>query len=429
MVCYETLQCNSGLLCLDWREICDGTQNCLEGKDEENCDLLEMNHCHPEEEYRCENGMCIPQEFFLDGDLDCLNWSDEMQFKVSGNCPTESVNIECDDHMCPPNEWSCGDGKCISDRLMFQRLPIDVTCESGRDQYFMCETNIVQGPWTMENGRCFQGDQYQSPRVINHNDVEVRCEYLLKCILSRDMEKNCSCYKNSGCSGEFDRVCRLSVIRYPRGAVVTPFTFFLFNPERDWTNDLPDLILINGTVRCRNALITVTKTIPFDSNWNGRQMIEEHFCRAFLSNISSSLTCHHQKESTDVCNEWNPCLSRTRNRDGSNNCLNRRDEQGQTEMEIEKSCTGVRRHRFRCSREEPSCLSVIAVGDRYADCRNGFDELLFGVGRTISSFGCHNQRRDQCSRLRQYIEQSSSTSTTTKRRHSREIWTSFSFSL
>ena len=40
VICYQMLECDSGVLCLDWREICDGIQHCLEGKDEENCDLL-----------------------------------------------------------------------------------------------------------------------------------------------------------------------------------------------------------------------------------------------------------------------------------------------------------------------------------------------------------------------------------------------------
>ena len=81
IVCYQTLECHSGMLCLDWRDICDGIQQCLEGKDEDNCDLLEMNRCDEEEEYRCTNGMCITQEFFLDGELDCLDWSDEIQME------------------------------------------------------------------------------------------------------------------------------------------------------------------------------------------------------------------------------------------------------------------------------------------------------------------------------------------------------------
>ena len=34
IVCYKMLNCGAERLCLDWREICDGIQNCPEGRDE-----------------------------------------------------------------------------------------------------------------------------------------------------------------------------------------------------------------------------------------------------------------------------------------------------------------------------------------------------------------------------------------------------------
>jgi hypothetical protein len=64
--CYTTLNCSYGMLCLDWRDICDHYQNCMDGIDEENCDKLEFNECE-DNEYRCTNGMCIPEEYWLDG--------------------------------------------------------------------------------------------------------------------------------------------------------------------------------------------------------------------------------------------------------------------------------------------------------------------------------------------------------------------------
>jgi hypothetical protein len=70
-LCYTTLTCEYGLLCLDWRDICDGRQQCINGTDEEACDLLEFNECE-EDEYRCSNGMCIPDVYFLDGKLTFL---------------------------------------------------------------------------------------------------------------------------------------------------------------------------------------------------------------------------------------------------------------------------------------------------------------------------------------------------------------------
>ena len=413
VVCYQTLECNSGMLCLDWREICDGFQQCLEGKDEENCDLLEMNRCDLDDEYRCANGMCIPEEFFLDGDLDCLDWSDERPFNDSWECPQTSVNTECDDHLCPFGLWSCGDGQCIQDRMWFQRLHIEMTCHSRRDQYFVCETHQRFSQWTMSNGRCFRDDQNDSLPVTSRNDEET-CEYLLRCVLSLDF----FCNDDSESVEEHDRECRLSVIRYPREAVMTPFTFFLFNRTRDWVNKQPDFLLINGTVRCRDALITVReKRIPFDSNWDPRRVIEEYFCRPFRMNMSSSVilltrhSCHHQNDSTDVCQEWNRCLSNTRIRDGIKNCLNGRDELEQSEVEMEKTCARVRRHRLRCSTDQFTCLGMISWGNGLSECRNRFDELFFGVGRMLSSIGCHRQRQDECFLLRQYISQSSTSTT------------------
>jgi hypothetical protein len=66
LLCYKTLPCASSPLCLDWQEICDGKQRCSNGLDEENCDKLEFNECE-ENEFRCTNGMCISEEFWLDG--------------------------------------------------------------------------------------------------------------------------------------------------------------------------------------------------------------------------------------------------------------------------------------------------------------------------------------------------------------------------
>jgi hypothetical protein len=66
ILCYETLPCGTGDLCLDWREICNGIQRCPDGIDEENWDKLEFNECE-NDEFRCTNGMCISEQFWLDG--------------------------------------------------------------------------------------------------------------------------------------------------------------------------------------------------------------------------------------------------------------------------------------------------------------------------------------------------------------------------
>jgi hypothetical protein len=66
ILCYTSITCDYGLLCLEWRNICDGFQNCNDGWDELNCDILEFNEC-ADDQYRCADGLCIPDLYFLDG--------------------------------------------------------------------------------------------------------------------------------------------------------------------------------------------------------------------------------------------------------------------------------------------------------------------------------------------------------------------------
>jgi hypothetical protein len=128
--CYMTLICDSGLMCLDWRHICDGKndriddsfksiystlslgkQQCMDGIDEDYCERLEFNECE-DDEYRCANGMCIPEEYWLDGDFDCMDWTDEIgTIASSGHSCFNALSFVCDEHLCHYIQWSCGDGK------------------------------------------------------------------------------------------------------------------------------------------------------------------------------------------------------------------------------------------------------------------------------------------------------------------------------
>jgi hypothetical protein len=90
ILCYRMSICDSDLLCLDWRDICDGFQQCMFDYDEENYDKLEFNECD-NNEYQCTNGMCIPDEYLLDGEYDYINMTDEMGKFDSSYCTLEQV--------------------------------------------------------------------------------------------------------------------------------------------------------------------------------------------------------------------------------------------------------------------------------------------------------------------------------------------------
>jgi hypothetical protein len=88
-----------------------GKQQCMDGLDEDSCETLEFNECE-DDEYRCANGMCIPEEYWLDGDYDCMDFTDEIDMIVStGSDCFDMPSFICDEHCCPYNQWSCGNGK------------------------------------------------------------------------------------------------------------------------------------------------------------------------------------------------------------------------------------------------------------------------------------------------------------------------------
>ena len=402
ILCYQTLNCDSGLLCLDWREICDGIQQCMFGYDEENCDLLELNICD-DDEYRCMNGMCIPDEYFLDGQFDCLDWSDEMQDMTIKSCTQETASTRCDDHVCPPNQWPCGDGQCTANRLPFGKSSITQICNNHREFYFTCETSPYGDTWTKPDGRCHYGygGRYEEVPTSNLSSI-AECEYLLRCALSEGGEINCPCGSDSSCAEALNRSCSLSLISYPRQPLIAPHLIFLYNRSRDTAEKLPSVISINGTIRCRNALVPVNGTMLYSRDMTIDQIMND-LCSSHVSGQSSR--CHNEKDSIDVCQEWNACMSRTRLNDGFVNCLNGRDE-------TEKSSSCDHRHRFRCSAEQPTCLSVMVLGDGTSDCANRFDEHMSHDGRKLSEMECHEGKTSDCVRLRRYVEQSWTSSRT-----------------
>ena len=117
--CYIHLQCDRAGdrgqtpgACLDWREVCDGKVDCLDGgHDEEQCWQLEINECDNQTEFRCHIGLCIPLDFLNDDphNADCLDQSDEgftgvldYHLALSGDKMKDLVkpNFRWEEHMC-----------------------------------------------------------------------------------------------------------------------------------------------------------------------------------------------------------------------------------------------------------------------------------------------------------------------------------------
>jgi len=425
ITCYTTLICDSGLLCLDWRHICDGIQQCMFGYDEENCDLLEFNECE-ENEYRCLNGMCIPDEYFLDSDYDCIDLSDEYQYDIDIFCYEHEIRFNCDDRVCPRNTWSCGDGQCILDNLAFQTWSSSeqiwtATCQNNRNQYFMCEADSYFDLWTLPNGKCNSlVDEYVPDELNDSGNLLDNCEFLIKCVLTFRFNIYCQCEDHESCVELLQNKCNSTdFIQYPKnGAIILPYVFYLFDIERDWSVSTPDYVLINGTIKCRGYMITHVVRIPFEQFISLFKKIEHFLCNSLPKNSTQmskggyNRSCYNNSKTftnqfynyIDICQYSRECISAYRIRDGSIDCADELDEKRtETSLIIRQQ---IKRFRLRCSVNEVTYLPITIIGDGIANCQNNFDEFSLKTYTRLLSLKCDSKVNSDCRFLRQFLETS-----------------------
>ncbi|CAF4614890.1 unnamed protein product, partial [Rotaria socialis] len=144
--CYIHLKCNRGPLpiCLDWTEICN-----------------EINECQANE-YRCQNGQCIPEDFFRDDIYipDCFDTSDEnfQQNSTYTYCTTTEPTFGCEDVACViPNiidPLRSLTSSCLVRRYDFIKEQILIKPNSTSEfcwSLFKCFINV---PTIIENEEC-----------------------------------------------------------------------------------------------------------------------------------------------------------------------------------------------------------------------------------------------------------------------------------
>ena len=408
IVCYNTLVCDFGLLCLDWRDICDGVQQCMFGLDEENCDKLEFNECE-DYEYRCMNGMCIPDEYFLDGEYDCMDMSDEKGPFDDTRCPYQSASMECDDRMCPPNLWSCSDGQCIKERTVSYSVYTGIAaCGNRRDQFFRCE---VEDLWTQDNGRCADILPNTSGNMSTY------CSHLLRCATISWDRKSCPCPQHKDtCTKLYEERCHLGLTRYPDGGLLAPYAFQYYNVKH--TFSYSSVYVLNGTIKCRGYLASFTCNVSkdfFDQPTTDRESFVCNLAskRANFSHGGYHQYCHNDSRTfnnrsyhwINVCNTSSHCISAYRINDGFPNCGRKEDEERSDEL-VSKSCLRIRQHRFRCSATQASCLPASALGDLPNQCKTTSHELSRDIQIGVLNAECRAPLDAGCPFLRQLVEAS-----------------------
>ncbi|CAF1139291.1 unnamed protein product [Adineta steineri] len=437
ILCYKTLPCESSPLCLDWREICDGIQRCSNGTDEENCDKLEFNECE-DDEFRCTNGMCISEDFWLDGDFDCMDWSDEYTFDLGKSCPVNPNTINCDEHLCLTAHYSCGDGECIrwETRMAFQReYPALKDCFNKRNLNYMCETSPRQPTWTLENGLCWPDKGYDDLRYPPWNMIHVsnltlsqKCEYLFRCILSKGFEHDCPCNARN-CTQILVNSCLYpnDLLVYPPPGLINSNILIIHTNRQSMEKPTFDSFLLYGNLKCRGfffhaggdafneGYVIELITAPILNHLLCKIMDPQNIYRDYLSPHQTNKKCWNDSltfngrpyaVNPDICISTGECISQYRINDGHPDCYSVEDE---STAVTKNYCTGnVGQQRFQCFNDQHKCLPLRGLGTGNNDCSNSYDESWFGTGTDLrQQVTCFPREVGDCDHVKAYIQQSS----------------------
>ena len=95
--------------------MCDDEFDCHDKSDEENCGPFAKKHIPCKDgESRCKtSGLCLPSFWWCDGQVDCVDASDEDEDLCKGN--TTCSEFTCNNGDCLPKRWQCDGSKDCDD--------------------------------------------------------------------------------------------------------------------------------------------------------------------------------------------------------------------------------------------------------------------------------------------------------------------------
>ncbi|KAH9370046.1 hypothetical protein HPB48_001923 [Haemaphysalis longicornis] len=123
------VNCERTTACIHLGWICDGQNDCWDFSDEENCQTTTPQVSCPAMSFRCLNGLCIPDSWRCDRDMDCED---------GHNGSTSSDEKGCE-YKCARDQFQCSDGECIS---LLNRCDGHPDCGDGSDEPPACRMRL-----------------------------------------------------------------------------------------------------------------------------------------------------------------------------------------------------------------------------------------------------------------------------------------------
>ena len=404
--CYRGViaaQC-SNVRCLNWRRICDGAYDCVDGVDEQFCIELELNECGADE-YRCQNGLCIPRLFSFDQIYDCLDRSDEPYGTFTSDgvlivSPPPNIRPECSRN---PSIF-CEDCSCFSSDmcgfyvdcgLKYDSNPFEMAVLNPIDVYEWLDAFQYQHSlpyWCWKQIFCAMNTQY----TYMIDEIGERCTNIPLPIFRENV--NVSLHMRSGQVHECPRRLfiypnRLPDIPYPPNVVFKydASKFSMFSVV------LPRFVCYNGTW-CDEENEEICLTLD-QIGWTRTNNIK---FSTFYQHVKRYLyqKCHPLNFTRELspnvyqCVSSNRSISRYRVQDGSKDCVFGDDES----FGFQHVCSWNLTDRMRC---QTGCLPRRHVLARQKGEVCSFKEIAYIATYTMfkseRSFGQNWLRRGSAS--------------------------------
>ena len=356
--CFIGIQCQTNLVCLDWRQICNGIVDCDSGEDEpaELCLQMESNECDVDKEFRCQIGVCIPfnlQFSSIGYCFDRSDWSKTIDlhrninlFQICSQYPS----TECDEINHGWKKFSCHNGQYMS----FGDLTLK-TSQSGRT----CGNNYHL--------------MYLKELFSNKNE-EDRCWKSMICLTGFDYlfsQINCSPNKTTN---DCDQV----EFYFPSNSIVYSYVFFLYENinRNNWLIYSGPNAICYKKDYCPNKTWTFTRQdlvcFYVDEKIFSWKNFYEYVVQMFSSCYSSShLPVHIKANTLYQCNLSQTFISIYRVKDKTKDCFFNEDENKDIDL-----CSLKINGKFECFTNSSECIRQLSVFDKEYDCSDGSDEYF-----------------------------------------------------